>query len=85
MEKKKEAIKLHKSQEKEGSYSIMMEDINDYWAKLYSAYKPFELGKVEVLAITKVNDNYEKFVKDLINVKDVTNIFHGRSIQKISV
>lgn len=83
MKKKKQGIKLHKSQEKEGQYSKMADAVNSYLGMLYSAYKPYRLGKVEILAVTKINEHYEIFEKDLSSFKDVTQSFHGRASEKI--
>lgn len=83
VKKKKQAIKLHKSQEKEGRYSKMVDAVNSYLALLYSAYKPYVLERVEVLAITKLNDNCSALEQDLSGFKDITSVFHGRSSEKI--
>lgn len=82
-DKKKEAIRLHDSQEKEGRYSQLVEGLNSYFSLIYSTYRERDYDKVEVLAIAKVNKNYETLIKDLKGAKDVTQIFHGRKSEKI--
>jgi LmbE family N-acetylglucosaminyl deacetylase len=83
MKKKKQAIRLHESQEKEGQYSKMADAVNSYLGMLYSAYRPYRIEKAEILAVTKLNEYYPIFEKDLSNVKDVTKAFHGRFSEKI--
>ncbi|MBZ9578449.1 PIG-L family deacetylase [Patescibacteria group bacterium] len=81
--KKRRTIRLHTSQEKEGGYSQLVEGLNVYFSLIYSPYRKKTCNKVEVLAVHKVNKNYELFVKDLEEVGDVTKIFHGRKFKKI--
>jgi LmbE family N-acetylglucosaminyl deacetylase len=81
--KKKRTIKLHISQEREGRYSQLAEGLNTYFSLIYSTYQKKTCDKVEVLAVYKVNKNYDLFVRDLKGVEDVTQIFHGRKSEKI--
>lgn len=82
-EKKKYAIKLHASQEKEGRYSQLAEGINTYFSLLYSTYREKTCDKAEVLAVYKINKNYRTFSNSLERAEDVTKIFHGRREEKI--
>ena len=82
-ERKKQAIKLHTSQEEEGRYSELAEAINTYLSLLYLAYRKRVCSKAEVVAIYKMNEHYESFVNSLERVKDVTRVFLGRKEKKI--
>lgn len=82
-EKKLKGIQLHKSQEEEGRYSKMMEAMNKLLALLYTTYSPIDLQAAEVIALTNINDKFNLFRKDLEEVIDVTDVFLGRTSEKI--
>jgi len=83
--KKIKGIKLHSSQEKRRNFSKLVEAINNYFSLVYYLPEEKENKKAEVIAVYKVNKNYNLLIKDLENVKDVTNIFHGRKSKKIKI
>lgn len=81
--RKIDAIKLHKSQEKEGRYSQLVECLNTYLSLAYFGYAEKSCNRIEVLAIHKINERYSDLVSNLKEVKDVTKVFHGRMQRQI--
>ncbi|RLF25637.1 MAG: hypothetical protein DRN01_06135 [Thermoplasmata archaeon] len=81
--KKIEAIRMNESQEREGRYSEIVKHINGYFSLIYSAYRDLEEKTCEIIALPKINEKYDTFVKGLRSWDDVTEVFHGRKEEKI--
>ena len=83
--KKEEGIKQHTSQLKEGRLLQTVGILDAYFSLIY--FQPFEkvCYKSELLGIHSVNKNYKLLVKDLDEVRDVSNVSHGRQSKKIQL
>lgn len=82
--RKKDAIKLHESQESRGRYSEMANHFNAYCSLLYSTYDERDADRVEVVGFPRQDADPETLVKDL-DSEDVTSMSHGRKSENIGI
>jgi len=87
MDKKLRAVRLHKSQVREGYYDKMIEKVNSLFSLLFNVYRKTDTTYLEIIGLYNLKvDNGTKLkslIKVLGKVEDVTKIFHGRKSEKI--
>jgi LmbE family N-acetylglucosaminyl deacetylase len=87
LDKKIEAIRLHKSQIAEGHYDIISRHINAYFAQIFKTYQEKGPDFVEVIGLFNRSGQNRKAEEALISgleeVKDISRVFHGRSEERI--
>ncbi|MBN2094593.1 MAG: PIG-L family deacetylase [Candidatus Aenigmarchaeota archaeon] len=87
LEKKHEAIRVHKSQLERVEYDEASKHINAYFSRIFKACKDDGVCHAEIIGIFNRNEknrkNEEKLIKDLGYTRDISKIFHGRAERKI--